>query len=124
MIDPPAPNPTLADALKTLVGEQLSSVEFVADYVQLWFNGPCLTAHTPPTVSRGKEKLMWGDLRYRDALCEQIGRGVEHTLVDAEQAAVVFGNGATVSISLRERDYRGPEALEFWLDRKERIWIA
>jgi len=124
MTDAQAPNPPLADALKALVGEQLSSVEFVADYVQLWFDGPCLTAHTPPTVSRGDEKLMWGDLRYRDALCEQIGRVVEHTLANGEKVAIVFDNGATISISLREQDYRGPEALEFWLDRKERIWVA
>jgi len=124
MTDAQGPNPTLADGLKTLVGEQLSSVEFVADYVQLWFNGPCLTAHTPPTVSSDGNNLAWGDLRYRDALCEQIGRSVERTLVDAEQVAIVFDNGASVSISLREEDYRSSEALEFWIDRKDRTWVV
>jgi len=37
---------SLVDALQVLIGEQLSSVEFVLDYVQLRFNGPCFTVYT------------------------------------------------------------------------------
>jgi hypothetical protein len=36
---------TFDDALKQLIGEQLSSIEFVQDYLQLRFDGPCLTVY-------------------------------------------------------------------------------
>ena len=115
---------TLAEALRRLVGEVLSSVEFVADYVQLWFNGPCLTAYTPPTIAWGSESLSSEASGYRDGLCRQIGYRVDRTEVDDKQALVFFANGAVISISLRDEDYRGPEALEFCLDRKDRIWVV
>jgi len=116
-------NQSLADALGSLNGHVLSSVEFVADYAQLRFDGPTLTAYTPPTVSWGTESHIWGEPGYRDALCRQIGCRVERTAVDDAQVSIAFESGAAVLISLRDEDYRGPEALQFSLD-KERIWVA
>ena len=40
--------------LSVLIGHQLSSVEFVQDYLQLRFDGPCLTAVTHPRVRVGQ----------------------------------------------------------------------
>jgi hypothetical protein len=116
-------NQTLAEALGNLTGRVLGSVEFVADYVQLRFDGPSLTAYTPPTVSRGSEIHIWGQPGYRDALCRHIGCRVERTAVDGQQASIVFESGAAVSISLRDDDYRGPEALQLSLD-EDHIWVA
>jgi len=115
---------TLADALQELVGHALSSVEFVADYVQFWFDGPCLTAFTSPTIASGFESFNPAEPGYRDGLCRQIGCRVERTEVDDQRASISFANGAVVSISLRDEDYRGPEALEFCLDKKDRIWVV
>jgi hypothetical protein len=81
---------TLAEALGTLVGHALSSVEFVADYVQLWFDGPCLTAYTPPVVTRESEVINLGQSGYRDILCAQIGCRVERTEVEFSRAARLF----------------------------------
>ena len=39
--------------LQIIVGEKLSSVTFVMDYVQLGFDGPLLTAYSGPEVSFG-----------------------------------------------------------------------
>jgi len=83
-----------------------------------------LRSYTPLTVTCGSEGFSLGQPGYRDALCKQIGCRVDHTDVDDQQVSIVFENGATVSISLRDNDYRGPEALEFWLDRKDRIWVV
>jgi hypothetical protein len=116
-------NPTLADAIGKLVGHALSSVEFVADYVQLRFDGPTLTAYTPPTLRCGSERHIWGQAGYRDALCRQIGCRVERTAVEHDQVSIAFEGRAMVLISLRDNDYRGPEALQFSLD-KDRIWVA
>jgi hypothetical protein len=119
-------NQTLADALREIAGYVLSSVTFVRDYVQFAFDGPAsagLTAYTPPTVSWGAESHIWGQPGYRDALCRQIGCRVQRTEVDDQQVSIAFESGAAVLISLRDEDYRGPEALQFSLD-KDRIWVA
>jgi hypothetical protein len=115
---------TLSDVLGKLVGRKLSSVTFVADYVQLAFNGPGFSAYTTPTVTCGSQSLSMGDPGYRDALCKQIDCIVDSTGVDKERVSIAFEGGAVVSISLRDADYRGPEALEFSLDEGDRIWVV
>jgi hypothetical protein len=109
---------TLADALGKLVGNELSSVTFVRDYVQLAFDGPSMHAYTTPSVACGSEVLSLGQPGYRDVLCKEIGCRVERTEVDNQRLSIVFENGVAVSISLRDEDYRGPEALRFSLDDK------
>jgi hypothetical protein len=115
---------TLADALGKLVGHELSSVTFLRDYVQLAFDG-CggMNAYTTPSVTCGSESLGLGQRGYRDSLCRQIGRRVESTEVDDRRVSIILEGGA-VSISLRDDDHRGPEVLEFSLDRKDRIWVV
>ena len=115
---------TLADALEKIVGSTVSSVTFVADYVQFSFNGPGLTAYTHPTVCLSAHTYSWGQVGYRDALCDLIGSRIDRTTVGKQAVSVTFENGATVSISLRDEDYCGPEALLFALDTKDRIWVV
>lgn len=87
---------TLADGLQDVVGRALSSVTFVADYVQFDFNGPVLTAYTSPVVSTEPGSLKWGEPGYRDALCFQIGRHIMRVEADQDRVATVFeGNSAT-----------------------------
>ncbi len=116
-------HPALADALRTLMGCVLSSVTFVADYVQFDFNGPSLTAYTLPIVSWGAGSLKWGESGYRDALCLQIGRHIERAEADEQHVAILFEGGSTISISLLDKDYSGPEALQFSLN-EDRMWVV
>ena len=116
-------HPTLAEALEKLVGSALSSVTFVADYIQFAFEGPGLTAYTLPIVSSGSERLESGQLGYRDSLCKQIGRCVQRVEVDDQHVCVLFKEGAAISISPLDKDYTGPEALLFSLDQ-QRIWVV
>lgn len=100
--------------LQTIVGERLSSVEFVEDYVQLRFNGATLTAFTLPTVSTDSQTLHWGEPHYRDELCRQIGHLVKSVSIQAgEFIEVVFDDNVKVQISIRDKDYQGPEAAQF-----------
>ena len=115
---------TLADALEKLVGQDLSSVTFVRDYVQFAFDNGGMNAYTAPTVACGSESLSLGQTGYRDSLCRPIGCRVERTWVDDQRVSIIFESGVVVSISLREEDYLGPEALEFSLDRKDCIWVV
>lgn len=100
--------------LETLVGQTLSSVEFVQDYVQLRFDGPTLTAYTQPSVTHAGVTLRWNGQGYRDALCNQIGSHVAAVALGKDSLLVLeFDNQAAVSVSLKDEDYRGAEAVMF-----------
>jgi hypothetical protein len=100
--------------LNKIVREQLSSVEFVQDYIQLHFDGPTLTAFVLPTVQLPEKKLGFGDFGYRDELCARIGRKVVLAeLVEANAITVRFDDGAVIEISLKPEDSVGPEAGHF-----------
>jgi hypothetical protein len=116
-------HPTLDDGLQAIVGCILSSVTFVADYVQFDFNGPGLTAYTLPVVSLGSQRVESGESGYRDALCLQIGRHIERVQADEHHVAIIFDGGSAISISLLDKDYVGPEALQFTLN-KDRVWVV
>ena len=59
-----------------LISSQLSSIEFVQDYLQIRFDGPCINVTNPLTVKAdGKEITSW-DAGFRDLLCGQITKTV------------------------------------------------
>ena len=113
-----------SNPLQLIIGEELSAVVFVRDYVQLQFDGPGLTAINDPTVVVGGRAYTTTTAGYRDALCGQIG----HSVVSAEVASdmeitIEFDDGSTISISLREQDYLyGPEAAVFHHGKNTWVW--
>ena len=99
--------------LQIIVGEKLSSVTFVMDYVQLGFDGPLLTAYSGPEVSFGGKVFAWGEPGFRDVLCDRIGAIVRQAeAVDDDAIRISLGDGGLISISLKPEDYDGPEAAE------------
>jgi len=97
--------------LRPVVGKQLSSVEFVQDYLQLHFDGPTLTLFVWPVVVLAEQEAHFGEVGYRNALCARIGRKVTEVSMDEDQAMVVhFDDGVSMTISLRPEDRTGPEA--------------
>jgi len=93
--------PTLAEGLSRLEGERLTSVEFVLDYVQLRFDGPCLSVYTPHHIAYASGKIVSGDAGYCDALCELIGHLiVKASLVEESELSLAFDNGAIWTMSL------------------------
>ena len=63
-------------SLQVIVGEQLSAVTFVQDYVQLHFDGPRLTVFSHAVVISGDKTFHWGKPGFRDALCNSIAKKV------------------------------------------------
>lgn len=114
---------TLQQGLLELRGLELSSVEFVRDYVQFRFGGPYLTVHNLPSVVTSPENtLISGGRCYRDSLCERIGikvRGIK--VVDDAEVAIDFEDGTTFKLSLEKKC--GPEAIEF-INEGGDIWVA
>jgi hypothetical protein len=109
--------------LSMLIGRQLSSVEFVHDYLQLRFDGPCLTAVTYPRVRVGQLWWAWGKPGYRDQVCDRIGKVVTRAVSnEGQELCIEFDDGACITISLSPDDYRAAEAVIFD-DGEEGCWV-
>ena len=101
-------------SLQAIIGEQLSAVTFVQDYVQLHFDGPRLTVFSHPVVTLGEKTFHWGKPGFRDALCNSIAKQVtEARVAYGESIAIRFTDGSTIKISLKDENYRGGEAVNF-----------
>ncbi|WP_018130076.1 hypothetical protein [Effusibacillus pohliae] len=109
--------------LQILVGSEMSSVEFVRDYIQLRFDGPTLTTFTLPVVTLNATSYDIKTPGYRDALCSLIGREVQNTeILEHVAIRLIFDQNALLEISLREEDYEGPEAAMFDPENGE-LWV-
>lgn len=109
--------------LQSIVGEQLSSVEFVHDYVQLRFDGPTLTAVTQPTVRVSGRQFRWDEPGFRDELCRRIARKVLSAhITPGDSLRIEFDDGAVVAVSLAQKDYRAAEAVKFDVDPSQ-WWV-
>ena len=106
-----------------MVGEQLSAVTFVMDYLQLQFNAPTINAYTPVTVCLDENSWVTGDDQFRNKLCGQITKIVKSVTIRSEDTFLItFEDGSLISISLRPSDYVGPEALGF--RGRENLWVV
>ncbi len=107
-----------------IIGEQLSGVTFVMDYVQLQFNPPpSINVYTVSTVSSSSGKWTTGDDQFRNKLCGQIGKLVKSVdIQDQEAFRITFNDDSVISISLQPSDYAGPEAVEF-IGRGKTGWL-
>ena len=101
-------------ALEQIVGQELAGVAFIADHLQLDFNGALLTLYAWPDVFRDEGSYAFGDPGYRDMLCGEIGEDVsEATLEQGEALEIQFEDGIILRLSLREEDLDVTEAGQF-----------
>jgi hypothetical protein len=99
-----------------LVGENLSGIVFVLDYLQLQFNPPPQNNaySTRVVVSSDGRSAAFGEEAFANLAIGLIGHVVRELKVDAEQSfRILFTEGAEIMISLRPEHYRGPEAVYF-----------
>ena len=103
--------------VSALEGQELSAVEFVADYLRLRFEGPMLTLYAWPHVLLADFSVAFGEPEYRNALCAQIGETVATAkLEELDSLTVEFESGTVLALSLREEDLDGPESGSFSVD--------
>ena len=98
-----------------LKDEQLSSVCFVADYVELDFNGPILRSIANPWVT-GPDglRIQFPNSGSRDALCRLIHRYVQAIdLREGESLRVDFGDGYQFVIPLDANSSYSGENMHF-----------
>jgi hypothetical protein len=102
---------TLDSALRVLLGEQLGAVTFIHDYWQLAFDGPMLTVFSRISLNGPAGTVSDGHPDFRNQLCDCIGHLVEAAnFKEGECIRILFDTGVAVEASLRDSDYRGPEA--------------
>jgi hypothetical protein len=112
------------DPFQQIVGEHLSAVTFVQDYLQLQFDGPSLNALTVVTVTTPGGHAKSGEDQFRNLLCSCITKKVlEVTVKEHEALNIDLADGFLVSVSLRDRDYDGPEAVTFRGKKNEIVVI-
>lgn len=95
--------------LGALVEEQLESVVFVMDYLQLDFGIARFTNYVWPTVAIGEVTIAFGHAGYRDALCAFIAQEVL-SVEESHAAGLVirFGLGEIIT-NPTAIDLHGPE---------------
>ncbi|MEL5996591.1 hypothetical protein [Hymenobacter segetis] len=77
--------------LQCLVGEQLSAVCFVQDYLQLEFDGYKLTTYTTPLVETlPNEWMAYEHEQYKNGLCRFIARLVEQVVSEPGRILLAF----------------------------------
>jgi hypothetical protein len=114
----------VSDPFQQIVGEHLSAVTFVQDYLQLQFDGPTLNALTAVTVTSPDEHAKSGDDQFRNLLCSCITKQVLGVEVREREALHIrLADGFSVSVSLRDEDYRCPEAVTFHGTKDEIVVI-
>jgi hypothetical protein len=100
--------------LSSVIGQELSSVEFLQDSLVLHFDGPSLTFYTWPDVFREEGSYAFGEPEYRNVLCGVLSEDVTAaTLEEGEAIEIEFESGVIVRASLREEDVDAPVAGEF-----------
>lgn len=109
--------------LQLIIGEQLSSVEFVQDYIQFKFDGPVLTAISHPIVKVNDKFYSWNEPDYRDEICKRISiKVVKASICPDESVKVYFDDDSIIEISIRVEDYRAAEAVKFDYDTSK-WWV-
>ena len=92
-----------------LIGEELRSVCFVEDYLELRFGEALVTLMAWPYVLLPDFSVAFGEPEYRNALCAQIGAEVvEASLEEGSALTVELANGIVLGLSLREEDVDAP----------------
>jgi hypothetical protein len=93
------------ELMNPILNEQLSSIEFVQDYLQLHFDGNTLTCYEWPRVVLKSEVYELPTRGYRDALCKLISYKVENvSLIEESHLEVVFEQGDRLILNLKRND--------------------
>src|SRR4051812_25343391 len=97
--------------LQELVQRRMSSVEFVRDYLQLRFEGPCLSVFTTLAAGTDGRIVSRDQPGFAELLISMIGARVERAeALDGERIEIALSGERLLSIELRDEDRAGAEA--------------
>jgi hypothetical protein len=100
--------------LSDLVGEEISAVCFVRDYVEFHFDGSVLRSLSNPSAFVDGTEHRFPNPGSRDALCRMIGSTVRALkLQDHRALEVTTTDDCKLTIPLSAKNLGGPEAMHF-----------
>jgi len=100
--------------LPSLIGEEISAVSFVRNYVEFLFDGPILRSLSNPSVWSEGIEYKFPDAGSRDALCRLIGAKVVYVDLEEDHALnIVTSNDCRLLIPLAVDHLCGGEAMHF-----------
>ena len=108
--------------LPELVTKTLSCVAFVADYLQLNFNGPRLSCYAWPVVVADEQPLHFGDSGYRDALCSLLMREVTAASDTVDRGISLAFGDSEVRLKPSLDELVGPEIAMLQMNNEAREW--
>jgi hypothetical protein len=101
-------------SLDGLVGQDINTVSFVMDYVELRIYYSTVRALTPPSGTVDGIPWRFDEPGAADIMRRYIGKGVIAVeLIEDERLTLVLDGGGTFDISLRPEDRVCPEAAHF-----------
>ena len=106
-----------------LIGQRLSGIVFVLDYLQFQFDPPpILSVYTPVSVQFEGACFRSGDDQFRNKICTQITKVVLKIQIKASEALVItFTDGSAIFVSLKPSDCAGRDIIDF-RGRKNEIY--
>lgn len=108
--------------LSCLVGESLSTVSLVHDYVEFHFDGPVLRSLTNPVARSGELEWRFPEPGSRDGLCQLIGSLVEAVVLEEDAGiTIVFLAGERLTIPFGVASVAGGESAHFVPARASRL---
>ena len=112
--------------IRELEKAEVSSVIFMRDYLQFFFEGErvsgMLTAYVMPQLLVTGRKLDSSVPGYRDSLCSFISRKVKRSEMEEWKIRLVFDNDDRLEIPLQEADAKGVEAAMLRFEDEILIW--
>ncbi len=115
----------LDNSLDMLVGETISGICFVMDYVEFHFHGPILRALTAPILRHEGKEIQFPSIGSRDALCALINTEVVEVHHDKTTVIeLILKPAFTLIIPLSQEARIGPEAAHFVpaIDKPIQVW--
>ena len=105
----------LITAFEAIVGQKLTSVVFIWDYLQFKFEDPdiTLTVYTKPHVKANRISFSWHDFGVKDHLVDIIGKELISVEEQNDSFSFKFSNSSELIITSAENDDVSPEALDF-----------
>lgn len=99
-----------------LIGEKLSSIEFVMGYYQFRFDGPCINVYSDPYVIVNGKRLGRNQKEFNNSIISLISQVVKDCrFIDDVTLRVLFESGSQLFFSLKPEDnkYGLPHVITF-----------
>jgi hypothetical protein len=110
--------------LRELIGQPMSAVSFVHDYVEFHFDGRIFRALTAPIVCGRGASIRFPQEGSRDALCAIIGRTVVNVIIqESETIELRFDGGEAICVPLSTDARVGPEAAHYMSGENQPIEV-